>query len=56
MISPWTSDNDEINSTVGYVFTLATDDICWKSYKPSYTPMSTIDSKFIALKIAGLWA
>ena len=49
----WVSDNDEVNSTSGYVFTLGGGAVSWKSCKQSCTAMSTMESEFIALELAG---
>jgi hypothetical protein len=49
----WVSGNDEINSTSGYVFTLGGGAVSWKSCKQSCTAMSTMESEFIALELAG---
>ncbi len=49
----WVSDNDEVNSTSGYVFTLCGAAISWKSAKQSVIARSTMESEFIALDLAG---
>ena len=49
----WISDNDEINSTSGYVFTLGRASISWKSANQSCTTMPTLEYEFIALELAG---
>lgn len=49
----WVSDNDEINSTAGYVFVLGGGAISWKSSKQSCIARSTMESEFIALELAG---
>ena len=49
----WVSDNDEIHSTSGYVFTLASGAISWKSSKQTCIAKSTMESEFIALELAG---
>ncbi|KAL8156771.1 hypothetical protein AgCh_001759 [Apium graveolens] len=49
----WVSDNDEIQSTSGYVFTLAGAAISWKSSKQTCHAKSTQESEFIALELAG---
>ena len=49
----WVSDNDEIQSTSGYVFTLAGGAISWKSSKQTCIAKSTMESEFIALELAG---
>ena len=47
------SDNDEISSTSGYVFTLCGATISWKSAKQSVIARSTMESELIALDLAG---
>ena len=49
----WISDNDEIKSTSGFVFTLAGAAISWKSSKQTVKAKSTMESEFIALELAG---
>ena len=49
----WVSDSDEIQSTSGYVFTLAGGAISWKSSKQTCIAKSTMESEFIALELAG---
>ena len=49
----WISDNDETNSTSGYVFTLGGGAISWKSSKQTCNARSTMESKFVALEKAG---
>ncbi|XP_074287948.1 secreted RxLR effector protein 161-like [Silene latifolia] len=49
----WVSDNDEIHSTSGYVFILASGAISWKYSKQSCIAKSTMESEFIALELAG---
>ncbi|XP_048497862.1 secreted RxLR effector protein 161-like [Beta vulgaris subsp. vulgaris] len=49
----WVSDNDEISSTNGYVFTLGGGAISWKSSKQTCIARSTMESEFIALELAG---
>lgn len=49
----WVSDNDEVSSTSGYVFTLGGGAISWKSVKQSCIASSTMESEFIALELAG---
>ncbi|TYK30305.1 Retrovirus-related Pol polyprotein from transposon TNT 1-94 [Cucumis melo var. makuwa] len=51
-VSPVT-DNDEVNSTSGYVFLLEGGAISWKSTKQTYIARSTMESEFIALELAG---
>ncbi|KAA0052404.1 ty1-copia retrotransposon protein [Cucumis melo var. makuwa] len=45
-------DNDEVNSTSGYVFLLGGGVISWKSAKQTCIARSTMESEFIALKLA----
>ena len=49
----WISDNDKVNSTSGYVFTLCGGAISWKSSKQTCITRSTMESEFIALDLAG---
>ena len=49
----WVSDSDEIQSTSGYVFTLARGAISWKSSKQICIAKSTMKYEFIALELAG---
>ena len=49
----WVSNNDEISSTSGYVFTLCGAAISWKSAKQSVIARSTMESEFIALDLVG---
>ena len=49
----WVSDNDEVSSTSGYVFTLGRGAISWKSAKQTCIARSTMESEFIALELAG---
>ena len=49
----WVSDNDEVSSTSGYVFTLGGGAISWKSAKQTCIARSTIESEFIALELVG---
>ncbi|KAK9037819.1 hypothetical protein V6N11_022719 [Hibiscus sabdariffa] len=49
----WVSDNDEVSSTRGYVFTLGGAAISWKSSKQTCIARSTMESEFIALDLAG---
>lgn len=46
------TDNDEVSSTSGYVFTLGGGTISWKSTKQTCIARSTMESKFIALDLA----
>ena len=49
----WISDNDEVNSTSRYIFTLCGGAISWKSSKQTYIIRSTMESEFIALDLVG---
>jgi len=49
----WVSDNDEVSSTSGYVFTHGKGTISWKSTKQTCIARSTMESEFIALELAG---
>nr|XP_010317483.1 uncharacterized protein LOC104646105 [Solanum lycopersicum] len=49
----WVTDNDEVSSTIGYVFTLGVGAISWKSSKQTCITHSTIELEFIALELAG---
>ncbi|KAL0546603.1 hypothetical protein IC582_016515 [Cucumis melo] len=49
----WVTDNDEVNSTSGYVFLLGGGEISWKSTKQTCIARSTMESEFIALELAG---
>ncbi|KAK8609373.1 hypothetical protein V6N13_061822 [Hibiscus sabdariffa] len=49
----WVSDNDEVSSTSGYVFTLGGAAISWKSSKQTCIARSTMESEFLALDLAG---
>ncbi|KAE8689158.1 Endoglucanase 16 [Hibiscus syriacus] len=49
----WVSDNDEVSSTSGYVFTLGGATISWKSSKQTCIARSIMESEFIALDLAG---
>ncbi|KAL0413817.1 UNVERIFIED_CONTAM: Retrovirus-related Pol polyprotein from transposon TNT 1-94 [Sesamum radiatum] len=49
----WVTDNDEVSSTSGYVFTLGGGAISWKSSKQTCIARSTMESEFIALELAG---
>ncbi|KAA0042223.1 ty1-copia retrotransposon protein [Cucumis melo var. makuwa] len=49
----WVTDNDEVNSTSGYVFLLGGGAISWKSMKQTCIARSTMESEFIALELAG---
>ncbi|TYK06658.1 ty1-copia retrotransposon protein [Cucumis melo var. makuwa] len=49
----WVTDNDEVNSTSGYVFLLGGGVISWKSAKQTCIARSTMESEFIALELAG---
>ncbi|KAL0537256.1 hypothetical protein IC582_026232 [Cucumis melo] len=47
------TDNDEVNSTSGYIFLLGGRAISWKSAKQTCIARSTMESEFIALEFAG---
>jgi len=47
------SDNDEVSSTSGYIFTLDGGAISRKSAKWTCIARSTMESEFIALELAG---
>jgi len=47
------ANNDEVSSTIGYVFTLGRGAVLLKSAKQTCIARSTIESKFIALEWAG---
>jgi len=49
----WVSDNDEVSSTSGYVFTLGGGAISWKSAKQTCLAQSTMESEFIAHELVG---
>ncbi|KAL0411131.1 UNVERIFIED_CONTAM: Retrovirus-related Pol polyprotein from transposon TNT 1-94 [Sesamum latifolium] len=49
----WVIDNDEVSSTSGYVLTLGGRAISWKYAKQTCIAHSTMESKFIALELAG---
>ncbi|KAL0401677.1 UNVERIFIED_CONTAM: Retrovirus-related Pol polyprotein from transposon TNT 1-94 [Sesamum latifolium] len=49
----WVTDNDEVSSTSGYVFTLGGGAISWKSAKQTCIARSTMESEFIALELVG---
>ncbi|KAL0286021.1 UNVERIFIED_CONTAM: hypothetical protein Sangu_2752500 [Sesamum angustifolium] len=49
----WVTDNDEISSTSGYVFTLGGEGISWKSAKETCIARSTMESEYIVFKLAG---
>ncbi|XP_075076452.1 secreted RxLR effector protein 161-like [Nicotiana tabacum] len=49
----WISDSDETKFTSGYVFTLGSGPISWKSAKQTIIARSTMESEFVALKLAG---
>ena len=50
----WMSNNDETNSTSGYVFTLGGGAISWKSSKQTCNARSIMESEFVALEKAGI--
>uniref|UniRef100_A0A7N2RBZ6 Reverse transcriptase Ty1/copia-type domain-containing protein n=1 Tax=Quercus lobata TaxID=97700 RepID=A0A7N2RBZ6_QUELO len=49
----WILDNDETNSTSGYVFTLGGGAISWKFSKKTCNDRSTMEFEFVALEKAG---
>jgi len=49
----WVTDNNEVSSTSGYVFTLGGGAVSWKSSKQTCIARSTMESEFIALELAG---
>ncbi|KAL0553831.1 hypothetical protein IC582_007735 [Cucumis melo] len=49
----WVTDNDEVNSTSGYVFLLECGAISWKFSKQTFIARSTMESEFIALELVG---
>ncbi|XP_060200797.1 secreted RxLR effector protein 161-like [Lycium barbarum] len=49
----WVTDNDEVGSTSGYVFTLGAGAISWKSSKQTCIARSTMEYEFIALELVG---
>ncbi|KAM2738979.1 hypothetical protein EV2_033140 [Malus domestica] len=49
----WSSDTTESKSISGYVFTLGSAAISWKSSKQKCIAQSTMESEFIALDLAG---
>jgi len=49
----WVTDNDEVSSTSGYIFTLGGGAISWKSSKQTCIARSTMESEFISLDLAG---
>ena len=49
----WVTDNDEVSSTSGYVFTFGGGAVSWKSSKQTCIARSTMESEFIALELAG---
>ena len=46
-------DNDETNSTSGYVFTLGGGAVSWKPSKQMCKARSTMELEFVALEMAG---
>ena len=48
----WVTDNNEVSSTSGYVFTLGRGTISWKASKQTCIARSTMESEFIALELA----
>jgi len=49
----WISDSDETKCTSGYVFTLGGDAVTWRSARQTIIARSTMESEFVALKMAG---
>ena len=49
----WVTDDDEVRSTSGYVFTFGAGAISWKSSKQTCIAHSTMEFEFIALELAG---
>ncbi|KAK8683991.1 hypothetical protein V6N13_040029 [Hibiscus sabdariffa] len=49
----WVSDNDEVSSMSGYIFTLGGAAISWKSSKQTCIARSTMESEFITLDLVG---
>ena len=49
----WVTDNNEVSSTSGYVFTLGAGAISWKSSKQPCIEHSTMESEFIAIELEG---
>lgn len=49
----WISNEKNVNSTNGYVLTLAGATILWKSSKKTMIDKSTINSEFVALDKCG---
>jgi len=47
------SDNDEVSSTSGYVFTLGGGAVSWRSAKQTCIDRSTMESEFITLEFVG---
>ena len=47
------SNNDEVSSTSGYIFTLGGGPISWKSAKQTCIAYSTMESELIALELTG---
>lgn len=50
--SNWISDADEIKATSGYVFTLTSATVSWRSCKQTILTRSTIEAELVALNIA----
>ena len=48
----WISDSDETKSTNGYVFTLGGGAVIWRSARQTIIARSTMESEFVALKMA----
>jgi len=49
----WISDSDETKSTSGYVFTLGSGTITWRSAKQTIIARSTMESELFALEMTG---
>ena len=49
----WISDSDKTKSISGYVFTLGSGAIIWRSVMQTIIARSTMESKFIALEMVG---
>lgn len=49
----WISDTKDSKSTSGYVFTIGSGAVSWKSSKQTCIARSTVESEFIALDNAG---
>ena len=49
----WISDSDETKSISGYVFTLGGGAVTWRLVRQTIIARSAMESKFVALEIAG---